>query len=278
MTNSGDTTSRISGASAVVLFLGLVQCGHLAPSSPRVQSVAGDKILPLPGELLRVDGHDAFVILPDSPARPVPWIWYAPTLPGLPGTVERWMFEQFTGAGIAVAGIDVGESYGSPDGRKLFSALYTELTEKRGLSAKPVMLGRSRGGLMALSWAADNPDKVGGFAGIYPVCDIASYPGVEKASGAYHMTSEELSRRLSEQNPIDRLEPLAKAGIPMFAIHGDTDVVVPLEKNSGEMKKRYVALGGQMQLIIPHGQGHNMWEGFFRSKELVDFVVRNCQR
>lgn len=82
------------------------------------------------------------------------------------------MFEQFRDAGI-----DVGKSYGRPAGQKLFTALYTELTGARGYSGKPVLLGRSRGGLMTLSWAASNPDKVGGFAGIYPVCDLASYPG-----------------------------------------------------------------------------------------------------
>jgi dipeptidyl aminopeptidase/acylaminoacyl peptidase len=237
-----------------------------------------DKSLPLPGEVFAVKGRVSFMILPAIlPAHssgPVPWVWYAPTLSGLPGNEERWMFEQFTSAGIAVAGIDVGESYGSPDGRKLFSALYSELTERRGFASKPIMLGRSRGGLMTLGWAAENADKVAGFAGIYPVCDIASYPGVAKASGAYHLTEGELSGRLAEHNPIDRLEALARAGVPLFAVHGDRDVLVPVERNSGEMKKRYEALGGQMQLVIPAGQGHTMWEGFFQCRELVDFVVR----
>ncbi len=183
------------------------------------------------------------------------------------------MFERFTKAGIAIAGIDVGESYGSPDGRALFTALYTELTQKRGFASKAILLGRSRGGLMTLSWAAENPEKVAGFAGIYPVCDIASYPGVAQASGAYRMTEAELAARLKEHNPIDRLALLAKARVPLFAIQGDSDTVVPLEKNAGEVKRRYEALGGAMQLIVPPGQGHNMWPGFFQCQELVDFVL-----
>lgn len=183
------------------------------------------------------------------------------------------MFDKFSRAGIAVAGIDVGESYGSPDGRKLFSALYAELTGRRGFAPKPVLLGRSRGGLMTLAWAAENADKVAAFAGIYPVCDIASYPGLETASDAFHLTARELGDRLAEHNPIDRLEPLARAGVPLFAIHGDVDTLVPLDRNSGEMKKRYDALGGTMELIIPPGQGHNYWEGFFQCRELVEFVI-----
>jgi hypothetical protein len=37
-------------------------------------------------------------------------VWYAPTLPSLPEARENWMFERFLAAGIAVAGVDVGES------------------------------------------------------------------------------------------------------------------------------------------------------------------------
>lgn len=235
---------------------------------------APEKSLPLPGQTFQVEGHTAFVILPStrSTNHPIAWVWYAPTLPGLPGNEERWMFERFLAAGIAVAGIDVGESYGSPAGRTLFSAFHQELTRRRGFAPRAVMLGRSRGGLMTLGWAAENPDKVAGFAGIYPVCNLASYPGVAKAVGAYHLTPEELTAKLEEHNPIDRLAPLARAGVPLFAIHGDVDTVVPLEANSGLVKERYTALGGSMQLIVPRGQGHNMWPGFFQSQELVDFV------
>jgi lysophospholipase L1-like esterase/pimeloyl-ACP methyl ester carboxylesterase len=232
------------------------------------------KPLPLAGEAFLIAGQSAFVIPPaESPDGPIPWVWYAPTLPGLPGDAERWMFERFTRAGIAIAGIDVGESYGSPDGRALYSALYEELTRNRGFAPKPVLLGRSRGGLMTLAWAAENADKVAGFAGVYPVCNLTSYPGVDQASGAYGMTSEQLTEHLPDHNPLDRLEALAKAGVPLFAIHGDADTVVPLEANSGEMRQRYAALGGAMQLIVPPGQGHNMWEGFFQCQELVDFVL-----
>lgn len=237
------------------------------------------KILPLTGEVFLVEGHTAFIIPAKAElnGKPKAWVWYAPTLKGLPGNEEKWMFEQFQNKGIAIAGIDVGESYGSPAGRKLFTALHQEMTGKRGYSQKPVLLGRSRGGLMTLSWAAENSDKVAAFAGVYPVCNISSYPSVAKAAGAYEMKPEELQQHLTKHNPIDRLASLANAGVPLFAIHGDADKVVPLEANSGLMKERYTALGGSMQLIVPPGQGHNMWSGFFQCHELVDFVIKHSK-
>jgi pimeloyl-ACP methyl ester carboxylesterase len=183
------------------------------------------------------------------------------------------MFERFLAAGMAVAGVDVGESYGGPKGRAGFSALYGELTGKRGLAKKACLLARSRGGLMLYAWAAENPQSVACVAGIYPVCNLKSYPGLAKACGAYGLTETELAAQIEKHNPIDRLEPLARARVPLFHIHGDVDTLVPLKDNSGELARRYRELGGPVQLVVPPGQGHTMWPGFFQCQELVDFVI-----
>ncbi len=236
------------------------------------------KKLPIEGEVFEVEGRTAFLILPperDADA-PTPWVWYAPTLPGLPAVEEKWMFEKFLAAGIAIAGIDVGESSGSPAGRKLYSALHKELTSKRGLAKQACLLPRSRGGLMLYNWAAENPESVACIAGIYPVCNLASYTGLRNACGAYGLSEGQLAADLAKHNPIDRLGPLAKAGVPIFHIHGDVDAVVPLEQNSGELARRYTKLGGKMTLVVPKGQGHNMWQGFFQCQELADFVIKHA--
>jgi pimeloyl-ACP methyl ester carboxylesterase len=237
------------------------------------------KGLPFPGETLAISNRQAFLIPAGSAAAsgPKPWVWYAPTLPGLPGGSERWMFERLLAAGIAIAGIDVGESYGSPEGRQGFSELYLELTKNRGYATKPVLLARSRGGLMTLGWAVENPDKVAAWAGIYPVSNIASYPGIQRAAPSFKLTGAELTAQIVRHNPVDRLEALAKAGVPLFAIHGDSDKVVPLELNSGLLRERYQALSGAMELVVPPGQGHNMWSGFFECEALVAFVIKHVR-
>lgn len=239
------------------------------------------KDLILPGESFLIAGHPAFILWPDEAKRqkPQPWIFYAPTLPAYPDSHEKWMHEQFLNAGIAVAGIDVGEAYGSPKGREAFDSLYAELTIKRGFAARPCMLGRSRGGLWASSWAIENPDKVAGLAGIYPVFDFRTYPGLEKAAPAYDLTAEQLAARSAEFNPIERLEPLVKAKVPAFFIHGDEDKVVPLKENSAAFVARYQAGGAAdaVQLIVAAGQGHSFWEGFFHCQELVDFAIARAK-
>ncbi|QTN33598.1 prolyl oligopeptidase family serine peptidase [Akkermansiaceae bacterium] len=233
----------------------------------------GTKQLPLPGESLVFDGHEAFLISPETPFPGNPWVWYAPTLEGLPSKAEVWMFSRFLAKGIAIAGIDVGESYGSPDGRKTYNDYHAYLTGKRKLSAKPVLLARSRGGLMLYNWAVEKPQSVAAIAGIYPVCNIVSYPGVGRAAGAYHMTAAELEAKLGEHNPISRLAPLAKAKVPLFHIHGDNDKTVPLDANSGELMKRYKALGGPWMLETVPAGGHDMGAHWFQSQPLTDFIV-----
>lgn len=237
--------------------------------------------LPMPGEDLTIQGRPAFVYLPPESKRanPQPWIFYAPTLPGLPDQAERWMHEQFLAAGVAVAGVDAGEAYGSPKSHALFDALYRELIEKRGFAAKPCLFGRSRGGLWVSSWAIANPGRVAGIIGIYPVFDFRIYPGLTHAAPAYGLTAAELATRADDFNPIARIEVLAQAKVPVALIHGDVDKVVPLKENSAEFARRYqkAGAGSLVKLIVLEGQGHNFFEGFFHSQELVDFAIAQAR-
>lgn len=259
----------------------LVALGTLPSKSAESDPNSAPARLNLPGESLTVEGRPAFILMPlkELRASPQPWVMYAPTLPGYPDEHEKWMHEKLLAAGIAVAGIDADEAYGSPRGQKLMSALYGELTAKHGFAAKPCLLGRSRGGLWVASWAGENPDKVAGIAGIYPAFDLRTYPGLDKAAAAYELQPAELDAQLAKYNPIEQAPKLAKAKIPALFIHGATDVVVPLKENSAEFLARYRAAGVEklVTLLVVDDQGHNFWPGFFRCQELVDFAIARAK-
>jgi pimeloyl-ACP methyl ester carboxylesterase len=175
--------------------------------------------------------------------------------------------------GFYVCGVDVGESYGSPAGRKLYSEFHQHVVGVYKLEPKARLLAQSRGGLMLYNWAVENPDRVQCIVGIYPVCDLRSYPGLQNAAAAYGMTPAELEKQLKQHNPIDRLEPLAKARVPILHIHGDADMVVPLGKNSQVVLDRYTALGGNMKLIVVPGKGHAEIPEYFQEPRLVQFLL-----
>jgi dipeptidyl aminopeptidase/acylaminoacyl peptidase len=217
-----------------------------------------------------------FVIVPTENASDgsKPWVWYAPTFIGkLPDDSHTWMARQLLDAGFAIAGVDVGESYGSPAGTKTYSNFYTYVTTKYGLDAKPCLLAQSRGGLMLLNWAVENPQRVQCIAGIYAVCNLESYPGLDKCCAAYGMDAATLKQELGSHNPIDRVKSLADAKVPQLYIHGDSDKVVPVEANSGELVRRCQSHGGPASLILVPGKGHEVCTEFFQSQKIVDFLL-----
>lgn len=231
------------------------------------------------GLFVDVEGCSAFLITPagKTASSPSPWVWYAPTkLADHPSPDHAWMFGQFLEAGFAIAGVDVGESYGNPQGRAVYTVFYETLCAQYGLSERACLFPQSRGGLMLYNWAAEHARCVACIAGMFPVADLRSYPGLETACGAYGMSEEELAACLPEHNPVVRLAPLAKAGVPILHLHGDSDTVVPIEQNSGELAERYRKLGGKMELLIVPGKGHGIMPEFFQCQALVDFVIRHA--
>ena len=234
----------------------------------------------LPGEYQEIDaaGAPGFILLPPAPGKDteIPWVWYAPTLSGnFPNEHHHWLIEQLGTNGIAFAGVDVGESCGSPAGRGLFSAFYAEAVSKYPLNRKASLLPQSRGGMMLYNWAAENPEKVACIGGIYPVCDLTDRAGRPNILRAYSLPEAELRKQLPEHNPIDRLGPLAKAGIRIFHIQGDNDEPVPLEKHSAVLVERYKELGGSVELKVVPGGEHDMNPVFFRSPALLEFFITN---
>ena len=263
-----------------MLFALLCLIASQSGSSTRGQEkprVTAEQLI-LPGEILDIEGRTGFVFLPEESKRSMqqPWILYAPTLlPSYPDSHEKWMHEQFLAAGIAIAGVDAGEAYGSPAGSDAMDNLYSLLVEKRGFAPRPCVLGRSRGGLWVSSWAIRNPSKVAGIACIYPVFDLTTYPGTAKAAPAYGLAPEVFEKQLDRFNPIRNVRKLADAKIPVAIIHGAIDEVVPLKENSAQLKSVYGEAGQQslVELIVVDDQGHNHWPGFFHCQQLVDFAI-----
>lgn len=226
---------------------------------------------------LQIGDVQGFVILPTAPAADgsKPWVWYAPSYwMEYPNERMTWLFSRLLKQGFAVCGTNVGDSFGSPQSRKIYSQFYEHVVQEYGLSPNVCLLPQSRGGLMFYNWAAENPEKVACIGGIYPVCDLTSYPGLGATAAAYGLTEAELSGNLAQHNPIERLAPLAKAKVPILHLHGDKDDVVPLERNSGLLIQRYRALGGPGELAVIRGQGHAEIPEFFESEKLLAFFLR----
>ena len=210
----------------------------------------------------QVDGCQTIVVLPKQVAPGRPWIWRAEFFDHRPQADLALL-----GRGFHLVYLNVGNTFGCPDAMKHWDVLYKLLTETHGLARKVALEGLSRGGLYCYNWAAANPEKVACLYGDAPVCDFKSWPGGKgKGPGSrgdwtkllhdYHFASE--AEALAYQgNPVDRLQPLAAAHVPLLHVYGDADEVVPWQENTGLVKERYEKLGGSIELICKPGVGHH---------------------
>jgi acetyl esterase/lipase len=241
---------------------------------------------------LDVDGYRAFVMAPveERPDRARPWVWYSPTFlgpnptrpetnPGQlahPAEVNAWLLARLLAAGFWVAGVEIGESFGSPAGREAHTKFYRFVTGRLGLTDKVCLYPQSRGGLMHYNWAVEHPKWVQCVAGIYPVTDVRTWPGpaqLERVAEAYGMAVPEWQSHLTEHNPVERLAPLAAQHVPVLHIHGDSDAVVPAEANTQEFARRYRTLGGSIEVIIVPGGQHDRSPLFFENERVCAFLL-----
>ncbi|MBL8828612.1 MAG: prolyl oligopeptidase family serine peptidase [Planctomycetaceae bacterium] len=243
-----------------------------------VPSVAfGADALPKTPEKFEVDGHTGMLFAAPTPAAGKPWVWYFPTIKGMSIVLRRVYFEGFLNAGISIAGYDLGEVRGAPGSTEQFHKFYTEMV-RRGYSSRPILLGQSRGGLMALAWAMRHPEQTRAFVGIYPVCNLQTWglKNMPVALADYQMTEAELRSRVAEFNPLDNLQALLKHKVPMFVVQGDSDKAVPHLENAMLLKERYEAGGGPITVKMSPGLGHEAVPEFFEDQDLLAFVLKQA--
>ncbi len=257
--------------------LNLVRITSLLILSLLAPAASADDPLPKTAEKFEVNGHPAYLYAAPKPAKGKPWLWFHPTLKGFSFAGKRVYFEGFLRAGVSLAGVDLGEVRGAPASTKQFTLFYDEMV-RRGFSPKPILLGQSRGGLMALAWAIRHPDQTQAVVGIYPVCNLATWgmKNLPVTLADYQLTEAELRARLPEFNPLDNLKPLIEKKVPMFIVQGDVDKAVPHQENALLLKQRYEAGGAPITLKLIAGEGHQGTPSFFESKELIEFVLQQA--
>ena len=223
-----------------------------------------------------VGSSKCFVLDANSSNQNKPWVWFAPTLPRHPDPSHSWYIDKLIERGISFAGCDQGEVRGSPKSVDRFTNFYMEMVD-RGYSKQPVLLGQSRGGFMMLSWAVLNPIKVKAFAGIYPVLNLRSWPitrNLITTLADFEIDQDTFLKTVDLHNPIHQLEALARAKVPLYMVHGDSDRIVPLEENTQIVINRYTKLGGEAEVKVVPGKGHQVVDDFLKSKELIEFIIQ----
>lgn len=204
-----------------------------------------------------VEGRPALLICPAQPAPGHPWVWRA-----------EWFGDkhapqaslELLARGWYLAYMNATDLYGAPPAMRLFDAYYRRVTADYGLARKVVIEGFSRGGLYAVNFAARYPDRVLALYLDAPTLDLESWPG--RASplwaeclASYGLTDEQVAT--AKVSPMDRIDELVRAKIPIIGVSGDADESVPFRDNLAKFAERYRAAGGHIEVIVKPGGKHH---------------------
>ena len=164
------------------------------------------------------------VIVPKSPAPGKPWVFRADEISRDAAVDQALLAEGFH---IVVAPIT---AQAGPV-REQWDGLYKKLVD-HGFSSKPVMEGAGTAAGEAYAWAVANPEKVS--------CVYGENPAFRSL--------------MAKEPPLDHLDALAKAGVPLVHACGGLDPWLNSETRVAET--RYGELGGRMTVFIDEGKGH----------------------
>ncbi len=225
-------------------------------------------------------GHDAKIVFPHKQNQNNYWIWRA-RFWGHEPQVDKALLEK----GFHVVYVDVSNLYGNNEAVDLWNDFYSFCVSKYDLNKKVVLEGMSRGGLIVYNWASQNTDKVFCIYADAPVCDIKSWPGgMFNGKGSpedwktclkvYNLDT--ISVKTFENIPINNCVSIAKAGIPVMHVFGDSDDVVPYEENTALLAEKYKEAGGRIELIKKVGVGHHP-HCLKDPKPIVDFILKSVE-
>ncbi len=257
-----------------LFFLFFATTIAFADDAPRVSTWNGYERLDF-----KVADHAALVVKPKTPADGMPWIWRTEFFGHEPqGDIA------LLAAGWHVAYFEVSNMYGAPPSIDLMAKFHAHVTSEMGLAKRVTLEGFSRGGLYAVNFAAAHPDKTAALYLDAPVLDIRSWPGGkgkgrgdkgcwQQAMNIYNLTEE--TAPTFKGNPLDSAELLAKAGIPIIAVCGDADDVVPFPENTKLFAEKYTAAGGKIEVITKPGVNHHP-HSLKDPKPIVDFLLKNA--
>ncbi|WP_251741777.1 SGNH/GDSL hydrolase family protein [Gramella sp. AN32] len=234
----------------------------------------------------KFEGREAHLTRPEKPLPGNPWLWRA-RFPDYHAEIDSVLL----GKGFHIAYINTNNQFGSPKAVEVWNKFYRHLITTYHLQTKVALHSHSRGGLFAYNWAKQNPEKVACIYADAIVCDFKSWPaGFGTSEGSkkdwellkkeYGFETDEQAKAYSD-NPIDNLDKLAKAGVPILHTVSLNDHVVPPEENSLVLINNYIRLGGTATVspcgsVVQKSNGHHY--EIDNPEMVVDFIISHSTK
>ena len=207
-----------------------------------------------------LEGRAAKLVLPKERAEGSPWLLKTEYFNAFP-SFEIEMLSR--GWHVAFITNETRWHLESDDAPK--AALAEFLEKEFSLAKKCVTVGMSCGGMHSIYFAAKYPERVAGMYLDAPVVNLLSCPcGIGRGTDPNfyakftQLTGLTVSSLINYRNhPYDRLPEIVAAGIPMFMVCGDADVIVPYEENGKALYEYVTSHGGEIEQIVKPGCDHH---------------------
>jgi dienelactone hydrolase len=198
-------------------------------------------------------GYNAWIVVPHHPLPGKQWF-----------AVPEWP-TAFTGRNGVKALLDMGyymvhvNLFGEFANDKAVDVMHKMygFLQQNGFQKKGAFIGMSLGGLYTFRYAQAHPEGVACIYADAPVCDL-NYKSTKRKmiNAAYKTSSKE---KFAVFSPVNHLDQIAKAKIPVLMLIGTADDVVDPKTNGLLWAERFKKAGGQINVVKriyghhPHG-------------------------
>lgn len=247
---TGAMTPMLGGVKPLIVFLTVLLALRGVAAETRTLSLAGTTLS---------------LQVPDQPAPSRPWLWV-----GEFGGHLRSLEQGLVARGWHVAYVKASNRFGSPQAMAIWEQVYTELHQRLGLSARPALLGISRGGLYVNAWTRLHPDRVSVLYLDNGVCDVRSWPGglalSQRGTGSANDWrlcktefgyADDIEAQAKAVRPADGMAPAIAAGVLLISVHGTADKVVPYVDNAARVVEYWQQQGGRVRIFPKEGGDHH---------------------
>ena len=209
------------------------------------------------------NGRKGWIVEPDSPRADRPWVW---TMQWMGAFLDRTGAPALVERGFYHVHLEAFDSRCDETGLKALAEFQDYLTGELGFAPKARLIGMSWGGFYSVRYASTFPERVMRIYLDAPLLDLEKFmhgagytptEGAKRVGPWAELKPEGGSWSTDPRMPVNRAEPIARAGIPVILLYGGQDQTVDPKANCELFAERFKAAGGKIDVRKRGGYGHH---------------------
>lgn len=210
-------------------------------------------------EEIEFESRKGAIVFPEVPTADGRWAVYMEYFGAFPETAQRLLDE-----GYYIVYLANRSRWIADDDQPVRLRFFDYLEEKYELNHRAVLIGMSCGGLHALSFATQHPERVS-----------AMYLDAPVVQAAIHNGDSQYFTPSACVGLVERLPVLAQNHIPIVMLYGENDVDVPYRMNGRCIETLYAQAGSDILIYAKPNGGHHP-HGLKDPSLIVDYILENA--